>query len=130
MYPGTGAAGETGGPAAEGLNVNVPLRAGSSAGAYMAAMNDVISPVVRQFNPDWVLVSAGFDAHRADQISGMLLESADYGTIMRATADLAPTPDRVIAFLEGGYELKSLEESVGSSLAALINIDLDGEIQH
>src|SRR6266704_2982230 len=65
-YPGTGGASETGGPNAAGLTINFPLPPGATGDVALAALDDVVAPAVEQFDPTWVLVSAGFDAHRAD----------------------------------------------------------------
>ena len=74
LYPGTGAADETGGPNAQGLNVNVPLPSGATGDVVRRALEKVAGPVVERFGPTWVLVSAGFDAHRADPLASLRLD--------------------------------------------------------
>ena len=118
-YPGTGRATESGGPEAPGLTINVPLPAGATGDAALAAVDDVVAPVIEGFAPTWVLISAGFDAHRDDPLAGLAWSAGDYVDLTRRVAGFAPRPGRVIAFLEGGYHLDALARSVGATVAAL-----------
>jgi len=118
-YPGTGKASETGGPGAPGLTINVPLPAGATGDAALAAMDEVVAPVVEAFAPDWVLVSAGFDAHRDDPLADLAWSAGDYADLTRRVAEFAPGPGRLVAFLEGGYDLAALARSAGATAAAL-----------
>ena len=70
LYPGTGRPDETGGPHAPGMTVNIPLPAGATGDVARAALDEIVAPEVERFAPDWVLVSAGFDAHRRDPLAG------------------------------------------------------------
>jgi Deacetylases, including yeast histone deacetylase and acetoin utilization protein len=75
---------------------------------------------VEDFSPDWVLVSAGYDAHRADPLTDLGLSAGDFADIARRVARYAPAPGRLILFLEGGYDLDALTASVGASLAGVL----------
>ena len=122
LYPGTGAADEVGTGAGSGTTVNLPVPPGTAGDDYRYAMDSLVVPVVENFKPDWLLISAGFDAHRADPLTDLGLTSGDYADLMGSLANLVST-GRVIAFLEGGYDLAALSDSVGASVAALLGID-------
>ena len=89
FYPGTGRADEVGEGEGEGLTVNVPLPAGSGEDVWAAAFAGVFLPVLREFGPALILVSAGYDAHGADHLGGMALEAASFGRFAAALASLA-----------------------------------------
>ena len=125
LYPGTGAAREVGGSGAPGLTVNVPLPPGATGDVVRRALGDVAAPVVDAFAPTWVLISAGFDAHRADPLAELALSSGDFADLARDVAAWAPPGGPVVAFLEGGYDLDALRSSVASSLGALVGIGSD-----
>ena len=118
-YPGTGPANEIGGPNARGLTINVPLPSGATGDAARRAIDDIVAEPVDAFAPDWVLISAGFDAHRADPLADLQWSAGDFATLARRVAGFAPQPGRVIAFLEGGYDLAALADSVQATVAAL-----------
>jgi acetoin utilization deacetylase AcuC-like enzyme len=118
-YPGTGRAGDVGGTGARGATVNVPLPPGSSGDALRAAMDEIIAPAVADFRPTWVLISAGFDAHRDDPLADLRWTAGDYADLTREVAAFAPAPGRVVAYLEGGYDLAALARSSGATIAAL-----------
>ncbi len=120
LYPGTGAADETGGPRAEGLNVNVPLPSGATGDVVRRALENVAGPVVERFGPTWVLVSAGFDAHRADPLASLRLTAGDFADLASTVTTFCPGLGRLVLFLEGGYDLDALRMSVGSTLATLL----------
>jgi len=122
-YPGTGSMGESGGPAAPGTTVNVPLPAGATGDALRRAIDELAAPISDQFRPDWVLVSAGFDAHRDDPLADLMLTSADFADLALRVAALAPATGRLVLFLEGGYDLDAVRRSVGATLAALEGAD-------
>ena len=119
FYPGTGGAAEVGGDEARGLTVNVPLPAGATGDVVRRALDEVAAPVIEEFGPTWVLISAGFDAHRADPLADLALSSGDYADLARTVAGYAPGPGRVVAYLEGGYDLGALRSSVAATLGAL-----------
>jgi len=120
LYPGTGRAEETGGPAARGTTLNVPLPAGATGDVLLAAFEGVVAEAVDSFGPTWVLVSAGFDAHRADTLAGLELTAGDFAALAARVRRFAPVAGRVVAVLEGGYDLDALRLSVGATAAALL----------
>jgi acetoin utilization deacetylase AcuC-like enzyme len=129
LYPGTGRHDEIGTGAGEGTTVNVPLPAGATGDVYLRALDDVVAPQVDAFGPTWVLVSAGFDAHRADPLTGLGLSAGDFAAITARIAEWA-APGRLAAFLEGGYDLGGLRDSVAASLPVLVGAPahaVDGE---
>jgi acetoin utilization deacetylase AcuC-like enzyme len=120
LYPGTGHPAEVGGRAAAGLTLNLPLPPGATGDVVVRALDQAARPVIEEFAPDWVLVSCGFDAHRADPLSNLDLESGDFADLARVVAEFAPRPGRLALFLEGGYDLDALRSSVAATLAALL----------
>jgi acetoin utilization deacetylase AcuC-like enzyme len=118
LYPGTGAMGEIGEGEGEGTTLNIPLPAGATGDIYLQAWDEIALPVVERFSPTWVLVSAGFDAHRLDPITDLGLTSGDYNLITSRIIETVPIGHRLV-FLEGGYDLKALELSTTAVLHAL-----------
>ena len=118
-YPGTGAASEIGGPSARGSTVNVPVPPGSTGDVVRTAFDLVVAPAVERFAPSWVLVSAGYDAHRADPLAELALSAGDFAELARIVAGYAPSPGRLVLFLEGGYDLGAVRSSVSATLGAL-----------
>jgi acetoin utilization deacetylase AcuC-like enzyme len=121
LYPGTGRAQETGGPGAPGLTMNMPLPAGATGDVLLRAADEAMAPVVEAFDPSWVLVSAGFDAHRDDPLAQLRLTAADFADLMGRIRDFAPRAGRTVVVLEGGYDLTALRLSVGATLATLLD---------
>jgi acetoin utilization deacetylase AcuC-like enzyme len=118
-YPGTGFLRETGGPNAPMTNLNLPLPAGTTGELMRACFDDVLLPVAERFAPTWVLVSAGFDAHRDDPLADLQLTSADFADLAARVMPLAGV-GRTLFMLEGGYDLRALGDSVAASLASAI----------
>jgi acetoin utilization deacetylase AcuC-like enzyme len=123
LYPGTGALTETGGSDAAGLTVNVPFPARTTGDMYLRAFDEVIAPAMSTFSPTWVLVSAGFDAHRDDPLTELGLTAGDFADLVVRIAGCAPRRGRLALFLEGGYDLAALAGSVGATVAALVGVD-------
>jgi acetoin utilization deacetylase AcuC-like enzyme len=119
LYPGTGRLDETGGPNAIGRTVNVPLPPMTTGDSYRATFDEVVAPIVEEFSPTWLLVSAGFDAHRRDPITELGLSAGDFADLTAALRATVPS-GRTVAFLEGGYDLEALEMSTTATMAALI----------
>jgi acetoin utilization deacetylase AcuC-like enzyme len=118
-YPGTGAAHETG--AAHNV-VNMPLNPGDGSQAFRAAWETAGLPALRAFKPDFLIVSAGFDAHKADPLAQLRLETEDFAWITEAL--MAASGGRLISLLEGGYDLQALGASAAAHVRALINYPL------
>ena len=121
FYPGTGAEGEVGFGDGEGATVNVPLPAGTGDDGYRQALERQVEPAIRDFRPQMLLVSAGFDAWRYDPLGGMRVTQeamADWGRRLRALADEL-CEGRLLATLEGGYDLESLPGLVSDHLRAI-----------
>jgi len=116
FYPGTGAASERGEGAGAGATVNVPLRAGTSQGEFLAAFRDAALPALRDFDPGLLLVSAGFDAHAADPLCQLGLRADAFAAMTRELRGIGAGP---VMVLEGGYDLTALRDSVAAVLAAL-----------
>jgi acetoin utilization deacetylase AcuC-like enzyme len=119
FYPGTGAVDETGQGEGAGSTINVPMPAGASGDAYRAAIDDVIAPFVERFRPTWLLLSAGFDAHRRDPLTDLGLTAGDYADLTTRLIGLVPAGRRIV-FLEGGYDLEGLARSAGAAVATLV----------
>ncbi|MDQ3757460.1 MAG: hypothetical protein M3394_06405, partial [Actinomycetota bacterium] len=118
LYPGTGRLDEAGAGAGAGCTINFPLPPGATGDTYLAAVDEVIEPAAAEFAPTWVLVSAGFDAHRADPLTDLGLSAGDFADLTVRVAGLAPAGRRLV-FLEGGYDLAALGASSAACVAAL-----------
>jgi acetoin utilization deacetylase AcuC-like enzyme len=120
LYPGTGAASETG----VGNIVNVPLRPMSGSGPFRAAMTGRVLPALDAFRPDLLLISAGFDAHRSDPLAQLMLEEADYTWITERLVEIAfrHAEGRLVSTLEGGYDLTALGASVAAHVRVLMSV--------
>ncbi len=123
FYPGTGALDETGGPNARGSTVNIPLPAGATGDVMARALDEVVAPVVARFGPTWMLVSAGYDAHRDDPLADLALSSGDFAHLASIVRAFVPSPGRLAFFLEGGYELDAVRASVAATAGALMGSD-------
>jgi acetoin utilization deacetylase AcuC-like enzyme len=121
FYPGTGAAGDVGSGRGAGFTVNLPFAAGATDDDYEAAYTRVALPILAQFKPELLLVSAGFDAHMDDPLAGMRLTSPYFGRLMGALAAVADEQcqGRLVAITEGGYDLAALASSLRASIRAL-----------
>jgi acetoin utilization deacetylase AcuC-like enzyme len=120
-YPGTGAADEIGRDAGRGFTVNLPLEAGAVDEDYRLVFHDVALPVLRQFAPDLLIVSAGFDAHERDPLGGMRVTTPAFAAMtmeLRAVAE-ACCEGRIVAVTEGGYDLHALAASIDAVMETL-----------
>ena len=118
FYPGTGAASDTG---VAGNIVNQPLPAGAGSAPFRQAMTGVILPALQAFDPELLIISAGFDAHAADPIGGLNLTTGDFAWVtqeLRAVADDV-CGGRIVSTLEGGYDLAALAEATAAHVKAL-----------
>ncbi len=122
LYPGTGRLEEVGEGAGLGTTINLPFPAHTTGDVYRRALETLVLPAAEVFRPTWLLVSAGFDGHRRDPLTGLGLTSGDYADITRDLLALAP-PGKRLLFLEGGYDLQALSDSVGAVLAQLVGVE-------
>ncbi len=118
LYPGTGARGETG----VANIVNAPLRPNAGSTEFRQAMTTIILPALEEFRPELVMISAGFDAHRADPLAQLNLVEADFAWVTERLVELAGrhAKGRVVSSLEGGYDLDALAASAAAHVAALM----------
>jgi len=120
IFPGTGASTDFGSGEGEGYTVNLPVPAGSGEELWLSLLEHVVVPVAYSFEPDLILVSAGFDAHRADPLANCTLEAASFARMACHVRNLATQLGVPLGMvLEGGYEPLALAESVGATMAAL-----------
>ena len=120
IFPGTGARGDAGSGPGEGFTINLPLPAGSGEDVWLALLEDEVLPAAAAFEPQLVLISAGFDAHRDDPLADCRLEASSFARMAALTRDAATDWEAPIgAVLEGGYALSALAESVVATMASL-----------
>jgi acetoin utilization deacetylase AcuC-like enzyme len=119
LFPGTGAVAERG---AHNTVVNAPLRAGDGGTQFRDAFESVILPRLRNFKPDLIVISAGFDAHRRDPLANLELVEADFSWVTQKIMEIADltAQGRVVSVLEGGYDLQGLSQSVAAHVTALM----------
>ena len=119
LYPGTGRLTETGGEGAPFTNLNLPFPPGTRGDVFRRAFDEVIAPVIERFDPTWLVISAGYDAHRNDPLAGLQLTSGDYADLADRLRQLVPAR-RLLVALEGGYDFDALSMSTGATLSALV----------
>jgi acetoin utilization deacetylase AcuC-like enzyme len=129
-YPGTGAAEEAGRGLGEGFTVNLPIPAGWGDAEYLDLFQTIVDPICRQFEPEFVLISAGFDAHARDPLGGMEVTEAGFAAMARLLLRLARdhAQGRCAALLEGGYDLEGLQQSTRRVLDEMGGESLDAPL--
>jgi acetoin utilization deacetylase AcuC-like enzyme len=133
-YPGTGRIDEIGRGAGQGYTVNVPLHGGQGDEDYLLVFREILVPIAREYNPELILVSAGFDTHHNDPLASMGVSSSGYALLTAVLQDLAEQccPGRIAFTLEGGYDHTALSEGVADVLQTLItctneySVSMDG----
>jgi acetoin utilization deacetylase AcuC-like enzyme/formylglycine-generating enzyme required for sulfatase activity len=122
FYPGTGSTMEKGKGKGADYNINVPLPAGSNDADYLKAFETKLKPAALSFSPDFVLISAGFDAHRDDPLGGMEVTEKGYIQMTKIAKDIAEKccDSRLVSILEGGYNLEALAASVEAHIRVLM----------
>jgi acetoin utilization deacetylase AcuC-like enzyme len=122
LYPGTGQLTEAGANSGKGFTVNVPLPADSASAAYRASFERIVLPILDEYAPELVIISAGFDAHERDPLATMRLKTEDFQWMtqtLRAQAD-ASARGHLLMALEGGYDLRAIEQSVQACVSELV----------
>ncbi|HEJ83916.1 MAG TPA: histone deacetylase, partial [Desulfobacteraceae bacterium] len=130
-YPGSGASEQIGRGSGEGFTVNIPLSPGKGDGEYIAVFERILKPIALEFDPDLILVSAGFDIHADDPLGGMRVTSKGFAGLTRIIMGIADAccAGRVAMTLEGGYDLKGLSSSVKAVIREMAGIS-DPLAQH
>jgi acetoin utilization deacetylase AcuC-like enzyme len=129
-YPGTGYFDEAGEGEGEGYTVNVPLPPGSSDAEYLRSFEEILVPVAERFQPELIIVSAGYDAHLADKLSMMRVSTAGYIRMVETLCNLADglCDGKLAMVLEGGYALETLAELVRVSLEVLMGKTVESSL--
>jgi acetoin utilization deacetylase AcuC-like enzyme len=124
LFPGTGARNERG---EHGNIVNAPLSAGDGGSQFREAIESQILPRMRDFRPDLIIISAGFDAHRLDPLGGLRLIESDFVWVTEAAMEIAGkhANGRIVSVLEGGYDLEGLSRSAAAHILTLMGRSLD-----
>ncbi len=120
-YPGTGSAETIGTGKGQGYTINLPMSAGAGDREYLAAFRGRIVPALDEFKPEFILISAGFDGHEDDPLSGTILTTSAFRTmteLLKASAE-KHCEGRIVSMLEGGYDIHALAESVEEHVMAL-----------
>jgi acetoin utilization deacetylase AcuC-like enzyme len=122
FYPGTGGVDEVGQGEGRGFTVNLPMPAGLGDGEYRRAYREIVEPIGRHFDPEIVLVSVGFDTHRDDPIGGMAMTPAGFAELMDVCLAVASgaARGRVVAALEGGYDLDGIALSTAAVVGRML----------
>jgi acetoin utilization deacetylase AcuC-like enzyme len=126
LYPGTGGAEEFGSGEGEGTTLNLPMPPDATGDHYRRSIEQIVAPFSERFGSTWLVISAGFDAHRRDPLTDLGLTSGDFADI---TADLVQLvdPGRRLVFLEGGYDLRAVADSGAATIGALVGERLHPE---
>jgi acetoin utilization deacetylase AcuC-like enzyme len=125
LYPGTGYPHEVGRGEGEGYTINVPLPPGAGDECYMLVLNEIIKPVAREFQPEFIAISAGQDNHFTDPLASLALTARGYAEIMKEAVELSKLcNNRLFAVLEGGYSIKALPYINLGIIAAMAGMDL------
>lgn len=127
LYPGTCFLEEIGEGAGEGYKFNITMMPGSGDPQYLEVMDEIFAPVVQQFKPDIVLVSAGFDGHFSDPIAELKLTTQGFGQIIQRAKAAAEKfcKGRIIILLEGGYNLSAVSRGILQEISVLANLGID-----
>ena len=121
FYPGTGWITETGSGIGDGMTVNVALPSGTSSDSYLAAFGRIVIPVLEAFAPDWLLISAGYDAHVDDPLGGLSVSTEAYASMAAHLTTVVPA-NRTVSFLEGGYDLEAIAAAAGATVEGALGL--------
>lgn len=122
LYPGTGMLNERGQGVGEGYTLNLPVSSGAGGSTYETLLKEQVIPAMRSFKPQLILISAGFDAHRRDPLAAVMLEDEDFAAMAESVLSEADDlcDGKVVAVLEGGYDLEGLSGGVEQFVRALL----------
>ena len=130
LYPGSGPLSDAGSGDGEGFTINLPVPPGSGEQEWLSLVEHVVIPAARAFAPDLILVSAGFDAHRADPLASCRLEAGSFAEMTRHVAALGRDCDAPVGMcLEGGYDLDALARSTAATLDAIRSAEAPGSVE-
>ena len=126
QFPRTGLITDIGRGAGAGTTLNFPFPSGTGGRTYLRAFDETVAPVAAAFDPDWIIISAGYDAHRDDPLTDLDLGAETFAALSRRVRDLARDlcRGRLILMLEGGYDLRALADSVEATLRELNGLDV------
>lgn len=124
LYPGTGALEEVGEGRGLGYNINMPLPPKVGDKSYFKAMSEIAFPIIKQFDPDIIFVSAGYDSHHSDPLGGMNLTTGCYYEISQA---LSKMKKMVVFVLEGGYNITALAEGIYATISPFFDLPYEME---
>ncbi|HAG08671.1 MAG TPA: histone deacetylase [Desulfotomaculum sp.] len=127
FYPGTGWAEAVGQGEGEGFTVNVPLKSGTGDQEYEAVFRQILYPIAMAYQPEFILISAGQDAHHSDPIGGMYLTTRGYEKMTAIVKEIAQRccNERIVILLEGGYNLEGQAQSVAAVFNTLAQLNFD-----
>jgi len=130
FYPGTGAAKEIGTGEGRGTTLNIPMAAGEGDAELLRAVEDSVLRAIDDYQPDAILLSSGFDAHRRDPLGGMRVTEQAYGEVTRRMVEAAERHcgGRVLSLLEGGYDMEGLAASVAEHVTSLSSLPLSSQL--
>lgn len=122
FYPGTGSSEEKGAKNGFGYNINVPLPSDSNDSKYLSAFENYLLPAVEKFKPEFILISAGFDAHIEDPLGGMAVTDEGFETLTKIVTGMANKycNNKIVSVLEGGYNLKTLPKTIATHTKVLM----------
>ena len=126
LYPGTGAATDVGVGEGFGYTMNIPMPVGATGDQYLLAFDELVAPRAATFCPTWLVISAGFDAHRLDPLTDLGLSSGDFAALTHRIVALVP-PGRRLVMLEGGYDLHALSMCTAAVLGTLAGRSIQPE---
>jgi acetoin utilization deacetylase AcuC-like enzyme len=124
-YPGTGALDQVGSGSGKGYTINAAWPEGTGGDVYRRLFLEMLVPRLRRYRPDWVLVSCGFDAHHLDPLAGLRLTEIDYHFMASQLLEIVPS-NRILFFLEGGYNLDAIADSTRAMLLGVAERPYDG----
>ncbi len=123
LYPGTGTIEEVGKGKGEGFTINIPFPSGTAESTYLKAFYEIILPVAEQFEPEMVMIAAGYDSHCRDPLASVCLTANSYAKMTAMLKSISHSP--FVLTLEGGYQLEALSRSVAATIAEVASIKFE-----